>query len=239
MADQFTERFKFLIEQTEGRASQFARATGKTPAQISDICNGRGKPTFDYLQALAARYAVSLDWLVGGKGDWRAAAADTEPAHFDTWDGRPVPEEAAGAFTLVPRYNVSASMGPGALIQSEQIVDYLAFKKEWIHSGLRADPLNLALISAEGDSMEPTVREGDLLLLDLAQTRVKKDSIYVLLVEDVLVAKRLQRLLDGNLVIRSDNPAYREQIVDGETVAEGGGEGLRVVGRVIWFGRQM
>lgn len=137
-------------------------------------------------------------------------------------------------FVMVPRYDVRASAGYGAVINSEQVVDYLAFKKEWVHSNLRAEASNLALITADGDSMEPAIKNGDLLLVDLSQRHVKKDSIYILRWEDNLIAKRLQWMYDGSLLIRSDNMAYKDQIV-----GQGELESLQVLGRVIWFGRRM
>ena len=83
--------------------------------------------------------------------------------------------------------------------------------------------------------MEPTIRSGDLLLIDLSQTNVRKDSIYVLRIDELLVSKRLQWMYDGSLVIRSDNPAYGDQVIaagnEYETTA------LEIIGRVIWFGR--
>ena len=70
-------------------------------------------------------------------------------------------------------------------------MDHLAFKTDWIIKDIGADPNRLILINAVGDSMEPTVKEGDLLLIDHRQNQVVEDAIYVLRLNDRLIAKRL------------------------------------------------
>ncbi|MBF0278216.1 MAG: LexA family transcriptional repressor [SAR324 cluster bacterium] len=240
MLNDFPRRFEFIIENTEVSKTKFAKSTGKTPAQITDICKGRGKPTFKYLLALNVKYGINVNWLLTGEGapfleeSARYVLEDEEMmAQFGS-RGESSSAQFANNFVMVPRYDVQASAGYGAIINSEQVVDYLAFKKEWVQNNLRAEAPDLALITADGDSMEPTIKNGDLLLVDLSETRVKKDSIYILRLEDLLIAKRLQSMYDGSLLIRSDNVAYKEQIVQKEAL-----ENLQVLGRVIWFGRRM
>ena len=240
MLKDFPQRFEFIIQKVAGSKTNFAKSTGKTPAQITDICKGRGKPTFDYLLALNVKYGVDVNWLVTGQGlpflgESIAYDAETGITPAVAAKQHAVAEvQLVKGFVMVPRYDVRASAGHGAIINSEQVVDYLAFKKEWVHNNLRAEASNLALITADGDSMEPVIKNGDLLLIDLSQKHVKKDSIYILRWEDSLIAKRLQWMYDGSLLIRSDNMAYKDQVV-----REEGLESLQVLGRVIWFGRRM
>lgn len=82
--------------------------------------------------------------------------------------------------------------------------------------------------------MEPTIRSGDLLLLDLAQDRLKDDAMYVFRGDDGLKAKRVQRLMDSRVVIHSDNAAYKEEIVSSDAAAT-----LQIIGRVVWAGRKL
>ncbi len=71
-------------------------------------------------------------------------------------------------YVRVPRYEVAASAGGGAFIESEQIVDYLTFRAEWVRNALGVALNQLALINVIGDSMEPSLSEGDVVLLDLS-----------------------------------------------------------------------
>lgn len=132
-------------------------------------------------------------------------------------------------FVLVPRYDIRASAGAGSVIHSERVVDYLAFKRDWVRRALGVPPEVLALLEAWGDSMEPTIFHGDLVLLNTAVSAVKDDAIYALNVEGDLVIKRIQRHLDGSLTVKSDNPKYEP-----ERISAGRALDLRIVGQHIW-----
>lgn len=137
-------------------------------------------------------------------------------------------------FVLVPRYDVSASMGTGSVIHSEQVVDHLAFREEWVRTELGAVPKNLILISAIGDSMEPTLRAGDLLLIDRSGDGVKQDAIYAFATNGELRVKRMQLKMDGSVVVKSDNQQYEPETLTSDQAAT-----LHIVGRVVWSGRRM
>ncbi|MBF0184293.1 MAG: helix-turn-helix transcriptional regulator [Magnetococcales bacterium] len=142
-------------------------------------------------------------------------------------------------FCHVPRFGVQ--LGSGRLVQSEHLVDNLSFKVSWIEQVMGLDIRELALVHVTGDSMEPTLKEGDILLLDRRgftqssqQKVVRSDAIYVLLRGDELVAKRLQFGFDGSLTVQSDNPAYASQSVAAEQMIQ-----LPIIGRVVWVGRRV
>jgi phage repressor protein C with HTH and peptisase S24 domain len=98
---------------------------------------------------------------------------------------------------------------------------------------MNLEPGKLALISAIGDSMSPTIRDGDLLLVDMRQRQVGDDAIYIIRRDSSLVAKRFQRLFDGTVSIKSDNPIYKEEVVPKDAASE-----LNLIGRVVWIGRK-
>jgi phage repressor protein C with HTH and peptisase S24 domain len=137
-------------------------------------------------------------------------------------------------YVQIPYYDVQASMGGGAFVERERVVDYFAFKSRWVRHVMGMDPKHSALINAVGDSMEPTLREGDLILVDLRQCQVHDDAVYVLRLDDRLMAKRLQRNFDGAVFIMSDNPVYEKLIVPKTSVAD-----LHIIGRAVWVGRKI
>ena len=141
---------------------------------------------------------------------------------------------APDGFVLVPRYDVQGSMGNGSVIHSEQIVDHLAFRAEWVRTELGTNPNSLVLISAVGDSMEPTLRAHDLLLIDRSTNSVKQDAIYAFAVDGELRIKRIQRMFDGSLVIKSDNTSYAEEMLPLDQAST-----INIIGRVVWSGRRM
>lgn len=131
-------------------------------------------------------------------------------------------------FASMPKYQIDT------LIQSDQVVDYLAFRKDWLEMTFNMYNSCLALIKVKGDSMEPTLKSDDLVLTELVNGRIEDDSIYVLKLNDDLVVKRIQRKLNGSLLVKSDNPKYEPELVDESSASK-----LPVVGRVIWFGRRI
>ncbi|MBF0162590.1 MAG: LexA family transcriptional regulator [Magnetococcales bacterium] len=142
-------------------------------------------------------------------------------------------------YCLVPRYGMR--VGSGEPLRCDQVVDSLSFKVSWVEQHMGLDPRALALVNVVGDSMEPTLKERDLLLLDRRGfTRTDpgpsahSDGIYVILRGEELVVKRLQFGFDGSVHIQSDNPIYAPQTLSTERA-----QTLQIVGRVVWVGRRI
>jgi phage repressor protein C with HTH and peptisase S24 domain len=140
---------------------------------------------------------------------------------------------APDPMTRVPRYALGASAGPGAVGADEAALGHFGFDPLWLKK-LTANPGALSGIQVAGDSMEPTLTDGDEILVDSSDgpDRVR-DGIYVLRVDDALIVKRLAiNPVDRCFSIRSDNPTYP----DWEGVDPAG---VTVIGRVIWAGRKV
>jgi phage repressor protein C with HTH and peptisase S24 domain len=204
-----------LIMQQFGSVADLARAVGVSDNAIYKWVSGRGQPGMISLVNLAKAAGVSVEWLATGRGT---------PAKGKT-EAPPPPAESA-EFVMMPRHLLRAAAGRPS-IQNAQIVDYLSFRSDWLRLTLNADPRALVLIEAAGDSMAPTIGETDLVLADLKEGRFKHDGIYVFRSGGTLVIKRLQRQIDGTLLIRSDNPRYESVKVKPDE--------LIVIGRVIWI----
>ena len=131
---------------------------------------------------------------------------------------------ARGDWLDVPRLALGASAGPGRLASDEQAIGTFRFSSRWLPSqGL--DPAMLSAIAVTGDSMEPTLRDGDEILVDRAQ-RPLRDGIHVVRVEDAVLVKRLDMARPGAIALISDNPAYRP--------LELAPSAVEVIGRVVW-----
>lgn len=142
----------------------------------------------------------------------------------------------SGEYAAIPLYNgVRAAAGAGAVVESEAPDDMLMFKAEWVRIELGARPQDLYLIRVSGDSMEPTLRAGDVILVDRRAIRPDREGVYILRLNDVLIVKRLQALPGGKLRVVSDNPAFAPFEVPITDV----GEELQIIGRVVWVGRRI
>lgn len=136
-------------------------------------------------------------------------------------------------FRVVARYDVGASAGPGALADDAAGIG-LAFPEKLLRELVGGDVTGLSLIRVAGDSMVPTLADGDDILVDTADAATRlRDGIYVLRADDTLIVKRLSRAPTGGVAIRSDNrDLYPDTLVaDPATLA--------IIGRVVWVGRKL
>ncbi|MCP5402728.1 MAG: LexA family transcriptional regulator [Novosphingobium sp.] len=134
-----------------------------------------------------------------------------------------------GEWVDVPRLAVGASAGPGAIDADERAIGAFRFSARWLREqGL--DAANLSAISVQGDSMEPTLRDGDEILVD-CRTGPLRDGIHVVRLDEAVLVKRIDTGLPGRIVLMSDNSTYRPiELEAGE---------VEVVGRVVWKSGRM
>lgn len=137
-----------------------------------------------------------------------------------------IPDKSRRSWIDVPRLTVGASAGPGAHPDDESVFGTIRFSAGWLRSmGIR--PGQLSAIAVSGDSMEPTLRDGDEILVDRAQSGLR-DGIHVVRLGEALLVKRLDTSRPGRVVLISDNAAYPPvECAMGE---------LQVIGRVVWKG---
>ncbi|MEG3638864.1 XRE family transcriptional regulator [Magnetococcus sp. PR-3] len=221
MQDSLAQRLRHCAQKV-GSGDALARLSDIPRRTIETYLTGQSEPKTSRLVAIAQAAEVDAGWLACGLGHPEGQSATS---HHTLREDE---------YTLVPRYAVEASAGHGGNIEHEPVMEKLAFKTDWIIGEMGLDSERLALINVHGDSMEPTLRGGDMLLLDLRCNEVKDDAIYVLRLENLLIVKRAQRMLDGTILIRSDNTIYREQSASPEQARQ-----LCVIGRVVWVGRRI
>ncbi|WP_085299277.1 LexA family transcriptional regulator [Cognaticolwellia mytili] len=142
-------------------------------------------------------------------------------------------QDNANEFAMIPGYNVQVSAGHGAINSDEQPTRYLAFRHKWLkYRGFNEK--DLVVVFAKGDSMEPTISNNNSLLIMTKIDNIQDGSIYVIRQDDTLLVKRVQRLLDGNLKLISDNMAYEPMVLSKDSF-----ESLDVVGQVVWIAKDI
>ncbi len=133
---------------------------------------------------------------------------------------------------MVPKLAIGASAGAGALTDREALAGRIGFDEKWLKT-FGGDPAKLSLIRVMGDSMAPTLVDGDDIMVDAeAAQSPLRDGIHVIRMDDVLMVKRLTRGPAGRISVLSDNPAYTGwPDIDGKEVT--------IIGRVVWSGRRL
>ncbi|MBF0192991.1 MAG: helix-turn-helix transcriptional regulator [Magnetococcales bacterium] len=208
----------------------WARDVGIGKSTFDGIWNKGAQPQLRTLLKIAWKTDISLSWLLTGKGSSRIT---------DNALAKPSKKTIA-QHTKMKSYILTPSQSGVAIGDStqgginEQQVDFLAFTTTWITQEMKLDPEELALVIVQGDSMSPTLNPGDLLLFDRREKQISNDGIYVIQQDSNLIAKRLQRGLDGSVIVKNDNHAYETQILQSKEV-----NNLKIVGKVRWTGQRV
>lgn len=217
MSSAFASRFQLVVDQlAQGNKKHFAELTGKSASHIYKICRGMSRPSMVYLQELYDEYKVDLTWLLTGEQNTSSQVAGT-PSKSD--------------LVFAPMFDVQASAGVGAEVVAEDIEDYFAFNKSFLSRQLNVSSEQLVFVSISGDSMLPTLHDGDRVLVDMSQKSVNHEGLYLLQSEDGLMAKRLNDK-QGELSVVSDNPEYENWVIPLEAR-----ENNPVAGKIVWCGR--
>lgn len=163
-----------------------------------------------------------------------AAAKIAQALGIESGAAAPVALVTAPGTDLVPVYNVAASAGPGVLVADpEEVVEKLAFPPGYLRSITSSNPRNLAIISVKGRSMEPTLRDDDVVMIDTSKTDLSYEGIFVIRDGgDSMLVKRISRASRrGYVMLVSDNRAHPE--------VERAVEDIQVIGKVVWAGVKM
>ena len=208
-----------LITQRREDYASLSRLIGRNPAYIQQYVK-RGSPRrlAEGDRRTLARYFGVDEALLGAEPPVRA-----EPPY----GGR---ERRRGPLVAVPRLALGASAGPGRIVGEERERPAIAFPPEVLRALGAGRTDALSLIQVEGESMQPTLADGDDILVDRDDGAGRlRDGIYVLRIGDVLLVKRIALKPGGGIAVRSDNPLSPD-LDDVEP------ESLTVIGRVIWSG---
>ena len=87
-------------------------------------------------------------------------------------------------------------------------------------------------MDVSGNSMEPELKDGDMVLIDRSRTEMPAGAIYAVGVDEAIMVKRIEKQPNA-LVLHSDNPRYAPVFLRGDEAA-----GVRIIGRVIWTCRE-
>lgn len=186
---------------------------------IRDIRAGR-LPGLDKLQVLFELLDIDLHF---------------GPASEQSSYSPPPPDE--DAFAKIPLHEARLAAGAGASNHDEEIIDHLAFRRDWLRR-IDVAPSKARLARVTGDSMEPTIFAGDMVLINTGRrappprTRAARDTrlppIYALTEDGEARIKRVDRAGPDQLLLISDNkmhPTEQKHIGD-----------VTLIGRVAWWG---
>lgn len=209
-----------LIADRGENYADLSRLIGRNPAYIQQfIKRGTPRKLDEDDRRVLARYFGVPEAMLGG-----AAVADA-----------PVPRLRGGvpSVVAVPRLALGASAGSGTLDEDERAAGVMAFDARWLrHLGVR--PQRVSIIRVDGESMAPTLSDGDDIMVDHDDAAERlRDGVYVLRLDGVLMVKRIAiGPLRGRFSVVSDNAHYPDWADIDPALVD-------IVGRVVWTGRRL
>ncbi|WP_089082704.1 S24 family peptidase [Aquitalea magnusonii] len=219
--------------------SVIASEIGMSTTGFLRVWNEGAIPKAETLIKISEVKHCSIDWLLTGKGNAPGAALGSSAAVAETKIGTCCLDTLGNPvdlseFVFIPRYNVKAAAGHGSAVEGEKPMFSMSFRRYWIENYLRVDPRDLSVLSVKGDSMEGVLNDRDVILVNHAD-RQPTSGLYVLRLDEDLIVKRVQKLPGGKLRILSANEAYDPFEVEVNSPEVD----FAVIGRVVWFGRQI
>ena len=212
------ERLRMEMKKRGLTSAELARRADVKISFLYDIMSGKSaNPSTITLAKVAEALSVDLSYLIGASDSAQRPAGDT-----------------AQDYVAIPRISVQASAGGGAAVFEERETESYHFRKSWVREHLRCKPQDLRILNIRGDSMHPTLQHDDMILVDTSKKYPTPPGIFILYDGFGLVAKRLEFAEPQGktrLRILSDNAQYSPY--------ERGLDEVIVVGRVVWFAREI
>lgn len=205
----FGLRLREVISKTSIKS--FSAKSGLGTTTLNSYMKGTSYPTLDRLSLIASTANVSFNWLSTGN-DYKAASAEST-SHIK-----------------IPHFNIQASAGAGS-----ELVEIDSYKNTiGIHTQTLLDhgltPENLMSMYVRGDSMEPSLFDGDAVLIKkVVDSFSVLEGVYIFRIHSEIFIKRIQfNKYAATLKVDSDNAFYDSYIISGSDLND-----VEIIGEVV------
>lgn len=216
------KRIKYGLEKENKSQADLSRYTGNKTATVSQWCSDKVKTLKSNNALMVSRYLrVNYDWLVSGKGSPEAEDVKCLPDDVKCDD----------EYIQIREYKIECGAGPGytpSYVEIEDSVPATYRKSYFTDNNLK--PNDCKRFRVHGDSMEPTLYSGDKILVNTSDNlTISNNHVYAINFNNEVRVKRLLKQMNGDLIIRSDNKEYPDEIIraNDESVS------FSIIGRVI------
>jgi phage repressor protein C with HTH and peptisase S24 domain len=218
------DRLTALLNEREISQNELARRIGVSQSTIWKLTGSNAQGS-KHIHRIAAALDTSPEYLMG--------ETDSPEPRGGALVGPPQAPLHQPDPDLVEIDHVDLRFGMGGTFLDNPVtVQKRHFSREWLRGFTTAAPESLFWTMGDGDSMEPTIRSGEVILIDRSQTKPRMgDGIWAVAYGEIGMVKRLRPKPDGTVEIHSDNPLVRPEVAtDGE---------LHVIGRVVAVVRKL
>lgn len=230
-ADIISTRLKALRTELKLSQKAFGTKIGIAQTSYANYEGGKSSVPSNVLEQIAKSTGVNLNWLItGAESMFTSQASDSAAGNCGSASDS---EKAAAIYDrfdkctqLIPMTDLSVSAGTGVDWGSGEYTGELMPIPKDIY--IRYRSYDLAGARVKGDSMEPTLKDGEPVVY--ARGAIEGDGIYVISILDELFVKRLSRnILDQTVTIISDNTLYPPIVYSMDR------EGLEILGKVVFW----
>lgn len=229
---------KKLKAYREGLKTTLAEMAATLKVSTTTIVNyetGKRMPDIDFLidfaEATGEDFIYWLGLRVAASSSPGAAAVKARLDAISAAQGA-AEKQQDKIYVSLPLYDIkdtaTAASGDG---NGRVTNEMLQFSATWIKRELNATSADLFEIRVDDESMEPTLRPGDTILLDRRASSLDRDGVYILRMNGVPLIKRMQILPGGVVKVASDNPAYETFTI---RLSDINGREFAILGRVVW-----
>ncbi|MBF0214206.1 MAG: helix-turn-helix transcriptional regulator [Magnetococcales bacterium] len=189
------------------KQSELASLVGASTSTISEVEADKRSPSYEIIAGIAENYpTLNAEWMLTGRGKMLNDVATLSL----------LTDQDKGDVVRIPYYSeVSVAAGAGAFPGDENNMSHVYMNVEVLRDVYGAQSPRLAIFPVIGPSMEPELRSGELVLVELffPGQRITVDGVYVFRMDDIIMVKYLQRV-PGGVEVVSMNKAFRPFPVD-------------------------
>jgi phage repressor protein C with HTH and peptisase S24 domain len=211
----------------ENQAAFATRFKGAHQSYVSKWEKQGIEPSARHLGAMAHLAGVSVEQFIDE--EWEPnTSLDPAVMPVSTLDDL----AAEHGLTFLEEIDLPLGMGATYLSGHAEVLGVVPFKEDWLR-GLYEGPLErLKVTRGKGDSMQPTIMDGDIVIVDTAHRRIDdQDRIWAVAYGELGMIRRVRVTPRGSWLLMPDNSIVRpDEVGDGE---------VAVIGRVIWIGRRI
>ena len=242
----FQDRLKSRINHNNWSQTRTAKEAGLSPSYIRKTFEAGTRPKLEALEKLAAVLNVDPNWLLPDYEDLdvveienaRPAVEGIKAARQKRKAGTKKKKASKQDTTIghdfaVPEPDLRLSAGGGFVVGEENTKRKWNFDESYIRQ-LRLDDADLIVCEVSGDSMEPTLRSGDHVMVNRSDVKIGVPGVFAIWDSDALVVKRLE-------IIPGQEPAMIRLISDNlhHSKYDVLAEDTRIIGRVVWVARRL
>ena len=206
------ERLDQIITEQKINKAKLGEVAGVS-AQAVNNWYKKGKISVTSAKAIYQKYGYSIEWILGGD-ESKASVNQNDGLTSDLFSN----ERDLLHKHRIDYYDVRAAAGLTGFENSDypEIISSLYLTDEGMAQlvGKKSSD-GICLVNEPTDSMEPTIRKGDIVFLDTKVNAYSGDGIYAFAIDGALFIKRIQKMIGGGYRMISDNEIYPpEQISD-------------------------